>query len=116
MPPACSDVKTEVTFRALVDIFSRNRLFFINMAAIGAGFSMVEGMLFLLLQELHASTLLCGLSVVVTVIFELPIFHYAKSFLAKFGTRKVILLGQAAWVVRAVFYANMSVAWTVSLI
>ena len=70
----------------------------------------------MLLQELHASTLLCGLSVVVTVIFELPIFHYAKYLLAKFGTRKMILLGQAAWVVRAVFYANMSVAWTVLLI
>ena len=27
----------------------------------------------------------------------------------------MILLGQAAWVVRAVFYANMSVAWTVLL-
>ncbi len=46
VPQACSDVKTEVTVRALLDIFSRNRLCFINMAAIGAGFSMVEGMFF----------------------------------------------------------------------
>jgi len=77
---------------------------------------MVEGMLFLLLQELNASNLLCGLAVVVTVIFELPIFHYAKPIIATLGTRKMILLGQLAWVVRAIFYANMTEAWTVLLI
>ena len=46
VPQACSDVKPEVTVRALLDIFCRNWLFFINMAAIGAGFSMVEDLFF----------------------------------------------------------------------
>lgn len=116
VPEACGQVRKEVTARAVLDVFAKNRLFFVNMGAIGAGFSMVEGMLFLLLQELKASTMLCGLSVVVTVIFELPIFHYAKLLLRKLGARRMILLGQLAWVVRAVFYANMSTAWTVLLI
>lgn len=35
-----------------------------NITVLGAGFAMVEGMLFLLLQEMKASTLLCGFSVV----------------------------------------------------
>jgi len=116
VPQACGQAKKEVTTEAILNIFRQNRLFFVNIAAIGAGFSMVEGMLFLLLQELNASNLLCGLAVVVTVIFELPIFHYAKPIIATLGTRKMILLGQLAWVVRAIFYANMTEAWTVLLI
>jgi len=116
VPEACGEVRREVSTSAVMDIFLRNRTFFVNIAAIGAGFSMVEGMLFLLLQELDASTLLCGLSVVVTVIFELPIFHYAKPIMARLGTRRMILLGQFAWVVRAIFYANLRIAWTVLLI
>jgi len=116
LPESCGDVKKEVTASAVLEIFSNNWLFFVNMTFIGAGFSMVEGMLFLLLQEMEASNLLCGLAVVVTVIFELPIFHYAKYVLEKLGTRNMILLGQIAWVVRAFFYANMTEAWTVLLI
>lgn len=116
VPESCGKVKKEVTVQEVSNIFLQNRLFFLNMIAIGAGFSMVEGMLFLLLQQMHASTLLCGLSVVVTVLFELPIFHYANKFLEKLGTRYMVLVGQAAWVVRAFFYASMSEAWTVLLI
>ncbi|CAK0867956.1 unnamed protein product [Prorocentrum cordatum] len=77
---------------------------------------MVEGMLFILLREMEASTLLCGFSVVVTVIFELPIFAYAKPLLRRLGNQNMILLGQAAWVVRALFYWRMSAAWSVLLI
>lgn len=116
VPMACGQVRTEVSFSAISGILLKNKLFFINICAIGAGFSMVEGMLFLLLEQMHASTVLCGLSVLVTVVFELPIFYYAGAIVKKLGTRKMILLGQAAWVVRAFFYASMSVAWTVLLI
>jgi len=100
----------------VLGILMKNRIFFFDLTFIGAGFSMVEGMLFLLLRDLQASTFLCGLSVVVTVIFELPIFAYAKPLLERLGTRRMILLGQTAWVVRAVYYANMSAPWTVLLI
>eukprot|EP00927_Polykrikos_kofoidii_P054969 TRINITY_DN49297_c0_g1_i1.p1 TRINITY_DN49297_c0_g1~~TRINITY_DN49297_c0_g1_i1.p1 ORF type:complete len:462 (-),score=29.80 TRINITY_DN49297_c0_g1_i1:233-1618(-) len=116
VPEACGQIKKDVTWRAVFEIFSRNRIFFVNIIAIGAGFSMVEGMLFLLLRELQASNLMCGLSVVVTVVFELPIFHYAKLMLAKCGARRMILLGQGAWVVRALFYSQMTAAWMVLLI
>lgn len=116
LPQSCGVVKKEVTPGAVMDIFSRNKLFFVNIAVVGAGFSMVEGMLFLLLQELGASNLLCGLAVVVTVIFELPIFHYAKPLIRRLGTKRMILLGEFAWILRALFYANMTMPWTVLLI
>lgn len=115
-PEACSVAQGDVSVRSVLGILVRNPLFFGNMVFLGAGFSMVEGLLFILLQDMNASSLLCGFSVVVTVIFELPIFHYAKPLLEWLGTRNMVLLGQAAWVVRAIFYANMSVAWMVLLI
>lgn len=116
VPEECGPVGDGFSWKAVWGIFVRQRWFFLNLTAIGAGFSMVEGMLFLLLRELQASTLLCGLSVVVTVLFELPIFSYASQLLQLLGIRRMILLGQAAWVVRAVFYANIRVPWTVLLI
>lgn len=115
-PQACGKVRKEVTRKAIMDIFVRNCLFFINMSVVGAGFSMVEGMLFLLLSQMHAGTQLCGLTVVFTVIFELPIFHYAKLLIARLGTKHMIVLGQLALVTRAAVYANMTEAWMAPLI
>ena len=46
----------------------------------------VERLLFLyLVNDLQASTFLCGLSVFVNVLFELPIFWYASKFMALLG-------------------------------
>ncbi|CAE7771186.1 MFSD6 [Symbiodinium sp. KB8] len=116
MPEACGETRGEVSFRSVFGIIARSKWFFANITILGAGFSMVEGMLFLLLQQLQASTFLCGLSVMVTVIFELPIFAYASSLLRRFGTTKLILLAQLAWVIRAVLYSRMSAAWAVLLV
>lgn len=115
-PEACSAASAPVNVLSVLGILRRNPIFFANITVLGCGFSMVEGMLFILLREMKASTLLCGFSVVVTVIFELPIFAHAKPLLMRLGNRNMILLGQAAWVVRALFYWRMSVAWSVLLI
>ena len=116
MPEACGKEQGKVYFHSVLGILVRNRVFFGNIVFLGSGFSMVENMLFLVLEEMQASTLLCGFSVFVTVIFELPIFAYAQPLLKRLGTRNMIILGQAAWVVRAVFYSRMSTPWTVLLI
>ena len=116
MPEACGEVKREVSWKAVSAIFFRCPLFFLNLIVVGAGFSMVEGLLFILLREMKASTLLCGLSVTVTVIFELPLFSRADLIFARLGAKKMILLGQFAWAVRAIFYAQMPEAWMVLLI
>eukprot|EP00434_Breviolum_minutum_P005320 symbB.v1.2.004692.t1/scaffold269.1/size246462/2 len=116
MPEACGDAEGDVSVSAIWGILRNNMAFFCNITVLGAGFAMVEGMLFLLLQEMNASTLLCGLSVVVTVIFELPIFARAQWLLSTYGTRKLIVAAQIAWVVRAAFYWQMSTAWMVLLV
>ena len=85
----------------------KRRLFFANLCLVGGGFATVEAMLFIALRKLDASPLLCGLSVLVTVVFELPIFWNSEWFLEKWGAKKMICVGQLAWVVRALFYAWM---------
>ncbi|CAJ1381569.1 unnamed protein product [Effrenium voratum] len=116
MPESCGDSDAKVSARSIWNIFKNNRFFFCNIAVLGAGFAMVEGMLFLLLRDMKASTMLCGLSVVVTVIFELPIFARSQTLLDRYGTRRLLAAAQAAWVVRAAFYWKMSVAWMVLLV
>ena len=37
------------------------------------------------MQDLGASNTLCGLSILVTVVFELPIFSYSKACLDRVG-------------------------------
>jgi len=111
LPVSCSDAKTEVSAARIWRIFSQSTqsvAFFVNLTFLGAGFSMVECLLFLALdRELHASKVLCGLSVLTTVVFELPIFANAEYLLHRFGTSGLIALGQMAWIIRALFYSWM---------
>lgn len=54
--------------------------FLFEMWCVGAFFTVVEKFLFVyVLRELGGSQSLCGYSVAVTVLFELPLFHYGKS-------------------------------------
>ena len=91
-----------------VGVFFRGSagLFFANLAVLGGGFALVQGLLFLGLERLGSSHGLEGLSVCVTVLFELPIFQYTNWFRDKMGVRGMIAVGEAAWIVRAVHAAS----------
>ncbi|CAD7961228.1 unnamed protein product [Amoebophrya sp. A120] len=105
-----------VNYDLLTQMVKQRKVFFLNLTMIGGGFSLVEAMLFLALDELNATPLLCGMSVLTTVIFELPIFYYGEYLLETLGAKQMILLGQAAWVFRAIFYAWMPKADYVLLV
>lgn len=52
-------------------------VFLISYFLLNTGTSVVEGLIFLYFQEdLKSSNTVCGLTVVITVIFEIPIFYY----------------------------------------
>ena len=68
-------------------------MFFANVCVIGGGFSLVEWLLIIALQEIGASATLCGGSVLMTVAFELPIFACSEYLLEKLGTLKMIAIG-----------------------
>ena len=76
-------------------------LFVLECIIMGAGMGTVERLLFLyLVNDLNASTLLCGVTVGVTVLFELPIFWYAQHFLSVFGHDGMLIISMICFVVR----------------
>ena len=83
--------------------------FFVEVIIMGAAMATVERLLFLyLVNDLYASTLLCGLSVGVNVLFELPIFWYASSILKYLGSDGMFLLSMSCFVIRVYGYTLLT--------
>lgn len=92
-------------------------MFFHLIIWLNAGMSLVENLLFLFFQkDLHASNLLCGISVVVTVIFEIPIFAQAPKLLPRIGSTALAIIGSLAFVVRGIGYGVAPNGWFALLI
>ena len=88
--------------------------FFVMVVTMGIAMSLVENLLFLFFRDdLQASNLICGVSVVITVLFELPLFALSGRALKKFGVRGLIIIAHIAYVVRAVGYTLFEDAWLV---
>lgn len=70
------------------------------------GVSVVENLIFLYFEFLGGSNALCGLTVAVTVLFELPIFHYASDILHWIKSPVWLFQwGCLAYVVRVIGYS-----------
>ena len=92
-------------------LFIRPRtLFFLSeVIVMGAAMATVERLLFLyMVNDLQASTLLCGLSVGINVLFELPIFWYASTLMEFFGHDGLFILSMVCFVVRVYGYTLLS--------
>jgi MFS family permease len=84
-------------------------LWLVEMILMGAATSLVDSFLFVFLQkDLNASTLLCGLTVGVTVLLEIPIFAYSKSLLEKVGHDGLLVTSMFAYAVRVFGYTRLS--------
>lgn len=88
-------------------------LFFNTVFWFGVGVSVVENLLFLyLVTELHASNLLCGLSIVLSVMIEIPMYAVAprllSSSLPAVTPATILLVAAGAYAVRVVGYALTS--------
>jgi len=69
------------------------------------GTSIVENLVFLFFtQSLGSSNFVCGLSVVITVIFEVPIFSYSEYLLKKLGYFYMVLISCVCYSIRVVGY------------
>eukprot|EP00945_MAST-04E_sp_MAST-4E-sp1_P001608 g1608.t1 len=75
----------------------------------GAGFAVVDRLLFVyLIDSFQASKLLCGLTVGMTVLFELPIFYYGKSILKTMGPQVMMAIAMVAFLIRMFGYAILT--------
>ena len=59
--------------------------FMLACICVSAGMAVVESLLFLYFEFLSGSNTLCGLTVALTVLFEIPIFHIAPTLLRPYG-------------------------------
>lgn len=68
------------------------------------GISVVDNLAFMFFATLGSSESTNGLSVVFTVLMEIPCFHYAPELLKQFGPGKMLLIAGCAYVIRVLGY------------
>ena len=115
--PITSRPRPEVLWRALFRL--PIALWLAEVAWIGAAMSLVDSFLFVYLQnDLQASTVLCGWTAGVTVLFELPIFWSSRYLLDKVGHDRLFLLALFAYATRVIGYTLLqkdTVYWVLPL-
>lgn len=80
-------------------------LFFVNLLLFGIAASLLENYLFLfLLEEFDATTVLCGLTIAVMCIAEMPVFYWSEVLIDKIGILGLLSLAHCAYIVRCVGY------------
>ena len=78
--------------------------FILTYFILASGLSVVENMVFLFFEFLGGSNTLCGITVALTVMFEIPIFHIAPSLLRQYGVGVLLIAANLAFVVRILGY------------
>ena len=79
--------------------------FIFSKFTLNMGTSVVEQLIFLFFNYLGSSNTMCGLTVAVTVMFEIPIFEYAPEMLKRFGLGILLQISSLAYIVRVVGYS-----------
>eukprot|EP00603_Paraphysomonas_imperforata_P001050 CAMPEP_0114446362 /NCGR_PEP_ID=MMETSP0103-20121206/19168_1 /TAXON_ID=37642 ORGANISM="Paraphysomonas imperforata, Strain PA2" /NCGR_SAMPLE_ID=MMETSP0103 /ASSEMBLY_ACC=CAM_ASM_000201 /LENGTH=310 /DNA_ID=CAMNT_0001618139 /DNA_START=195 /DNA_END=1127 /DNA_ORIENTATION=- len=110
-PPLFAILRQHVTASTLV--------FLLLCTVLSMGTSIVENLVFLMFTNtLGSSNFVCGVSVVVTVVFEIPLFFYAADMLAYFGPIVMLVISTLAYSIRVVGYTLVpeSSNWMVLLL
>lgn len=87
--------------------------FFAYAVALASGMTIVENLVFLLFQELGASYFICGISVVVTVVFEIPLFYLSSWLLASVGAPGLVIAAGLCYSFRVLGYSVCPAGWAV---
>ena len=78
--------------------------FLIARVTLASGQAVVDKMVFLFFEFLGSSFTLMSCTVVLTVVFEIPIFHVAPKILEAIGASGMLLLGSFSYVTRVIGY------------
>ena len=123
LPPFASDTKPafNLSISAVYRLLTHStsvKIFFLNSMVIGAALSLVESLLFVAMDRaMNGSTpIIAGASVLISVLFEIPIFQAAPSLIHKWGTKRMLIVANVAWVIRALGYSIFSSAWIVLIL
>jgi len=123
LPPFANETKPKdpITFTVIKSILTSSRstqVFFFNSVVIGGAMSLVESLLFVAMERSMdgSSPIIAGASVLISVMFEIPIFQIAPNLIKFYGTKKMLIVANIAWIVRALGYALFDRAWIVLLL
>lgn len=92
----------------------KSLIFFVEVTVMGGAVGLVERLLFTYVEAspedggLGGSTTLCGSTVAINVLIELPIFFYAKTFFRVLGRDNMIVCALLAYAVRAYGYTMLT--------
>lgn len=96
---------------------SSTLFYFVLIFVLQSGMSIVENLLFIYLRnELSASNFICGISVVITVIFEIPLFAMAPYLLSTLRPPLLTIVGSLAYTIRTIGYTHVPRAWMILLL
>ena len=91
-------------------------VFLTCVALVGAGSSVITSFLFLFLKQIGGSDTLLGISLVFTVVVEIPMFANSKRLLNRFGVRNLIMSAMFCYVVGVIGYSFLANPWYVLLL
>ena len=94
-----------------------NSSFLFGVFALATGMSIVESLSFeYFTNSLHAKPSLNGMTVLITVVFEIPLFHYAGTLENRVGFKTLQLGAMLAYSSRVIGYTLVPKAWMVLLL
>ncbi|RNF01310.1 MFS transporter, PPP family, 3-phenylpropionic acid transporter [Trypanosoma conorhini] len=96
-------------------VLSHRRLFtFLSaLCCMGMGYTLISTFLFVFLDTINAPTILLGLSVVMTVVVEIPLFQCSKYIHEHYTDRQLLSVSFFAWSVRVTGYSFLYNPWLV---
>lgn len=81
----------------------------LEVTILGGAMSLVDSFLFVFLQnDLQASTALCGYTVGITVLLEIPVFQHSKNLLASLGHDGLMVIAMVAYATRVIGYTMLT--------
>lgn len=78
--------------------------FLLAVVLLASGQVIVDSLIFLFFEDLGSSYTTMGWTVVLTVVFEIPVFSVADQLLERYGSTKLLLTAMACYIVRVLGY------------
>jgi MFS family permease len=80
-------------------------VFILAIIVLSFGRVIVESLIFLYFEQLGSSFFIMGCTVVLTVVFEIPVFAISASMLQYFGTSNLLRIAMICYIVRVIGYS-----------
>lgn len=88
---------------------TRTIAYIIEVFIVGMAMGIVERLLFIYVQnDLGGSTFLCGVTILVTVIPEIPIFYYSGLILSTLGESGALIVSYICYIIRVIGYTVLT--------